>query len=204
MQKTTAIGGSVPTNDCRITIESDLPYAVSVTIQGTADFLYHRWSVEAVREKATAKKGSITKMTDNLESYVYRTETGELAIPATQLRGAILVAAKFRQDPRSPRKSAYDLLKAAIVVSPQFSSVGHKHWDYEDSQRVVVQRNSITRTRPALKAGWKVSFQIDCLLAEYVSSSMLNDLVAQAGKFSGLGDFRPTYGRFQVIRFQVR
>lgn len=201
--RATAIGGEVPSNGAKTAIETEVPYAVEVTIQGVADFLYHKWNVEAVAEKAAAKKGSAAKKTDDLESYVYRNEKGELAIPGEYLRGSLVGAAKFRQDPRSPRKSAADLVKAAIVSLTPLASTGQKQWDYEDKRRVVIQRNAITRTRPALKAGWRVTIQLMVNLPEYISPSFLNDLIAAAGKLIGVGDFRPSYGRFQIVKFQL-
>lgn len=201
--RVTELGGETPTNGAEPLIEMEIPYAVEVTVQGTADILFHRWNVEAVDEKSKAKKGSQAKKTDNLESYVYRNEKGELCIPGSYIRGAIVNAAKFRQDPRSPRKSAMDLFKAGIVSLTTMASTGLKKWDYEDKQRVVIQRSAITRTRPALKAGWAATFQLMVNLPEYISPSMLNEVIGQAGKLIGLADFRPTYGRFQVVRFKV-
>lgn len=199
--QSTQIGGAVPTNDAKPEIETEIPYIVEIVIQGVSDYLYHRWSVEAVEAKARAKKGSATKNSDNLESYVYRLSSGELAIPGTQLRGALLVAAKFHQDPRSPRKSAQDLFRAGIFSLTQLASVGQAKWDYEDRQRVNVRGSSITRTRPALKAGWTAKFHVQCNLPEYISESFLHDVADQAGKLVGIGDYRPTYGRFQIVRF---
>lgn len=197
------IGGEVPSNGAKDTIDTEIPYIAEVTIQGVADFLYHKWNVEAVAEKAAAKKGSAMKKCDDLESYVYRNEKGELAIPGEYLKGSIINAAKFRQDPRSPRKSAMDLTKAAIVSLTPLASVGQKAWDYEDKRRVVIQRSAITRTRPALKAGWTITVQLMCNLPEYISPSFLNDLISAAGKLIGIGDFRPSYGRFQVVQFKI-
>lgn len=116
---------------------------------------------------------------------------------------SMIGAAKFRQDPRSPRKSAMDLFKAAVVSVTQLATLGVKDWDYEDKRRVVIQRSAITRTRPAMKAGWTAKIQLQCNLPEYVSPSLLNEVIAQAGKLIGVGDFRPTFGRFQVVGFEV-
>jgi hypothetical protein len=96
-----------------------------------------------------------------------------------------------------------DLFKAAIVSLTPLASLGAKKWDYEDRRRVVVQRNGITRTRPAMRVGWKATFVILVTLPEYVSPQVLNEVVSTAGRIGGLGDFRPTYGRFQVISFKV-
>jgi hypothetical protein len=40
-------------------------------------------------------------------------------------------------------------------------------------------------------------------LPEYVSPAALLDTISQAGRLVGVGDFRPTYGRFAVTRFAV-
>jgi hypothetical protein len=197
------IGGDVPTNGGAHTIEMSVPYIAKVAIQGSADFLFHRWNCEAVDEKSRAAKGSKAKKSDDVESYVYRTDEGELAIPGEYLRMAIIAAAKFRQDPRSPRKSAMDLYKAAVVPLTMLASVGKAEWDYLDRRRVVIQRNGVNRTRPALRAGWKIAVELMVNLPEYVSPESLNDVIQSAGRLVGIGDFRPTYGRFQVIGFSV-
>jgi hypothetical protein len=195
------LGGDTPTNGGESVFSASMPYVATVRIKGSADYLWHRWNVEAVEAKANAAKGSKAKKTDDVESYVYRTDNGELAIPGEQLRMAIINAAKYRQDPRSPRKSAMDLFKAGVVVLTPLSSIGKTEWDYLHKCRVVIQRNGITRTRPALKAGWEVEFDIQINLPEYISPADLNEVVANAGRLLGIGDFRPTYGRFQIISF---
>lgn len=197
-----AVGGDVPTNGGQEDIEIQMPYTATVKIVGDSDFLFHRWMPEAINEKARAAKGSKAKKTDNLESYVYRTESGDLGIPGEYLRGAIIHAAKFRQDPRSPRKSAMDLFKAGIISLTPIASLGKDRWDYEDQRRVVIQRNGVNRIRPAIRAGWKVEFRFLVNLPEYISPEMLNDVIQQAGRLIGIGDFRPTYGRFKVVAFQ--
>jgi hypothetical protein len=203
-KRATELGGdSTPSNGGKSAIETEIPYVAEVTIQGMADFLYHRWNCDAVAEKAAAKKGSAAKKSDDLESYVYRNDDKELCIPGEYLRMAIIGAAKFRQDPRSPRKSAMDLFKAAVVSVTPLASLGLKDWDYEDRRRVVIQRSAITRTRPAMKAGWTVTIQLQVNLPEYVSPFLLNEVIAQAGKLIGVGDFRPTFGRFQVVKFEI-
>lgn len=182
-------------------IEAGIPYVATVRIRGVSDILFHRWDCDAVKSKGDAAKGSKAKKTDNLESYVYRNDEGEICIPGEYLRGSIVNAAKFRQDPRSPRKSAMDLFKAAVVALTPLASLGKREWDYEDRRRAPVQRQGITRTRPAFKAGWEAEFQLLINLPEYVSPEVLNDTITQAGKLIGIADFRPTFGRYQIVSF---
>lgn len=201
-KKATELGPRV-TNGGKATIDLSQPYRAEVTIRGDADMLFHRWNCDAVDAKSKAAKGSKAKKSDDVESYVYRDDDGELCLPGEYLRQAIITAAKFRQDPRSPRKSAMDLAKAAIINLTPLASLGIKEWDYEHKCRVQVQRNGVTRTRPAVKVGWTASVIFLVNLPEYVSPEMLHGLLNDAGRLIGVADFRPTYGRFSVTHFEV-
>ena len=199
----THFGGTTPANDASNTIEQKAPYTAEATITGTTPLLFHRWSCEDVEEKADAIKGSIVKKTDNIESYIYRDTKGWLCLPGEYIRQSIIAAAKFKQDPRSHRKSAVDLIKAGVHVVTELCSLGLKQWDYEDRRRVCIKMASITRVRPAFHTDWtcKVCFLI--VLPEYIDKHLLNELLVNAGRLIGVGNFRPTYGRFAVTSFRV-
>jgi archaeosine-15-forming tRNA-guanine transglycosylase len=188
---------------CHSTIEAGIPCTIEVSLEGVSDLLFHRWNPEAVDEKAKAAKNSKAKRTDDIESYVYRNDAGELCIPGEYLRQAIIHAAKFRQDPRSPRKSAMDLYKAGVLSLTPLASLGITKWDYEDKRRVVIQRSAINRIRPAIKTGWRATFELMVNLPEYITPNDLRDVITNAGRLVGLGDFRPTYGRFAISQFDV-
>lgn len=191
--------GPDPSNGAAETIGFSKPYRLSLTLEGVADLLFHRWNPESVQAKGEAAKGSKAKKTDDIESYILRNEKGHLCIPGEYLRQSIINAAKYLQDPRSPRKSAMDLYKAGIVVTTMAASVGKDTWDYLDKRRVQVQRNGINRVRPALLKGWRATFEIEVLLPEYIQRDTLLAVIANAGRLVGLADFRPTYGRFMVV-----
>lgn len=191
-------------NDAAAVINTEMPYIATVSIEGTAAFLYHRWSVDGVEAKSKAAKGSKAKKEDDIESYVYRNGDGILCIPSEYLRMSIIGAAKFRQDPRSPRKSAMDLFKAGVAGLDELCPVGKDKWDFIDRRRVMVQRNGITRHRPGLNTGWKVKIALMVNLPEYIPPAFLNEVVQMAGRLIGVGDFRPTFGRFAVTRFEVQ
>lgn len=207
MAKQKAIEIAAVSNDAEFTVNMEQPYAVEMTIRGSAPILFHRWSVDGVAAKAAAKKGSKAKKEDDLESYVYRVDpsdpTSELGIPGEYVRMSILLAAKYKQDPRSPRKSAMDLFKAGLVTLTDVASLGISEWDYVDRRRVTIQRNAITRSRPAVKEGWEATMQFQILIPEYISQDLLHEVASSAGRLVGVGDFRPTFGRFQVTKFEV-
>jgi hypothetical protein len=190
------------TNGAEEIIGMSIPFTVHVEIEGAADILFHRWNNEAVAEKAKAAKNSAAKKTDNLESYVYRLDNGNIGIPGEYLRGAIIHAAKYRQDPRSPRKSAMDLFKAGVVSMTPLADLGKVDWDFLDMRRVTIQRQGVTRVRPAMKAGWRAKFQLLINTPEYLDRLALRETLEVAGRLIGIGDFRPTFGRFGVVRFE--
>lgn len=202
-----------PTNDGISAIEAGLPFAVRFVIEGVVPILFHRWSNEAVAEKAAAKKGSAAKKTDDVETYIYRDDDGFICLPGEYVYGSIVDrkngAAKYRQDPRSPRKSALDLYRAGIapltLLAPILNADGKasREWDYLDARRVTVQQAGVTRQRPAFNAGWRAEFVFQVNLPEYIDAPQLLDVLTLAGRAVGVADYRPTYGRFQVVEFAV-
>lgn len=186
-------------------IELTKPYRALLTVAGSAPLLFHAWNVEAVAEKAKSAKGSKAKKSDDLESYVYRTSDGRLGVPGINFTAALQEAGRYEADPRSPRKSLRDLIKAAVVpldtVAPFIPDT--KAWDYEDKRRAPVQRQGITRVRPAMKEGWAIAFTVLVTLPHYITPELLAKLSTSAGLLAGLCDHRPTYGRFTVTGFEV-
>ena len=57
--------------------------------------------------------------------------------------------------------------------------------------------------RPAMYPGWSAEFDLQVNLPEYFAPSLVNDLLVDAGRLIGIGDFRPTFGRFSVTHFEV-
>lgn len=186
-------------------LELSQPYTVAIEIQGTAKMLMHNWNNEAIAEKAASKKNSAQKKTDNLESYVLRDDQGRIVIPTLNFCASIREAGKSFADPTSPRKSMRDRLKAIIIPFEEFSIIneGVSTWDFVDTRRVVIQRAGITRSRPGFSEGWKCRFSITVLEPEFLPLPKLLEIIETAGKFQGLGDFRPTFGRYRISNTEL-
>ena len=184
------------------------PFSAKIRLQGTQDILFHRWNDEDVQAKAEAKKGSEEKKRDNPEAYIYRNEEGNICIPGRYIVRSVVEAGRNFQDSRSKRKMAKDLVQAAVMSDEILSPILVKgkpaqQWEYDDRQRVCIMRSAITRTRPAFKKGWEVDFTLISLVPELVTPDFLRKLVDNAGLLIGLGDFRPTYGRFRVVHWDI-
>lgn len=192
-------------NGAKNLVDATKPYRAQITLKGVAPILFHRWDCEKIAATGAAAKGSKSKKIDDVPSYVYRTETGHLGVPGINFTASLQEAARYESDPRSPRKSLRDLIKAAVqpldIIAP--FEPKRKDWDYEDKQRAPVQRQGITRVRPALKEGWMISFIVLVTLPQYITPELLVKLANQAGLIAGLCDHRPTYGRFTVSGFSI-
>jgi len=193
------------TNGGSDSIVQGQPYRLTASIIGVSPLLFHAWNVASVAGKAAAAKGSKAKKSDDLESYVYRDADGYLGVPGQNFAASIQQSAKFMQDPRSPRKSAFDLAKAGVIALDVVAQFQPKtaSWDYEDSRRVTVQRNGITRVRPAMREGWQLTFELLITTPEYLPLPVMTHLINQAGRLVGLCDFRPTFGRFSVTAITI-
>ncbi len=201
--KVSEIGGESPTNGGAEFIAMQKPYRVQVELEGVCPMLFHRWNNESVKAKSEAKKGSAEKKTDDIESFMWKNDDGEICLPGEYLRQSVIHASKYEQDPRSPRKSLMDLMKAALVSLTELAPLGVKVPDKIDMRRVVIQRNGVTRSRPCMETGWRAVVMLMINLPEYVPPQRLNQLLQQAGRIIGLADFRPSFGRFNVTKFEV-
>lgn len=201
----TSVLESQLSNGAAPVIDISRPYVAKITIEGVAPLIMHAWNCAAVEAKATAAKNSRGKKVDDLESYVYRTQGGLLGVPGVNFVAALKDAGRWQQDPRSPRASMKGLVGAGVVsldeVAPFIPAVAE--WDYEDMRRVTVQRAAITRVRPAMRAGWRVAFSVMVTTPEYIGTAVLSRLVGDAGRLSGLCDFRPSYGRFVQTGLEI-
>ena len=65
----------------------------------------------------------------------------------------------------------------------------------------MIQRQVVNRVRPAMRLGWKVTFDMMVVLPEYIDRNMLRETIEAAGRLIGIGDFRPTFGRFGIVKF---
>jgi hypothetical protein len=182
---------------------------LGVTIEGVSKMLMHRYDCEAVAAKGKAAKGSAEKKSDNIESYVYRDDDGNLCVPAENLHACLATSAKSFQDPRSSRKSAMDLFKAGILVLPDLLMLKrpdgepYATWDFTDTRRVVVSQSAVSRTRPGVEPGWRLDADIQVLVPDLIGMPLLRDVLANAGAVVGLCDFRPRFGRFQISRAEI-
>jgi len=169
----------------------------NTTIRGTSPLLQHKFSEE---EKPTTKKGG--QVYDNqadAEKCLYKDKDGKICQPALHIESAMIKAATNYKIPGLGKKTFKDAFKGGIFVEP--SMIPHKNDKWElDLQGVVISRSRITRARPRFD-DWELEFAI-LNRDERITPEIVKQVLEDAGKFVGIGDFRPRFGRFEVIKFE--
>ena len=167
--------------------------------------------------EASDDPGGVTtkkKYDDEEEAKIrlYETDKGELYIPSVAFRASLLNGCKGR---RIGKKAATTVVSGAvfcvgdkcILTDPDtgktlMAGKSSKDGDYKlHKTRAVVGRAAVPRVRPEIE-NWQaeVEFEID---TDFVSDTMINDLLDIAGRVAGILDWRPEkkgpHGRYQVV-----
>lgn len=130
---------------------------------------------------------------------LYLTQAGEITVPPILLESFLVEGAKMHKEGQ--------IALAGLFVEQEgieFSFAGPKTVDerLKDpacrlTRRVKVQRNTVERVRPIFH-DWTLSFQAS-VIVQMVPEDMLKRWASSAANFKGLGDWRPRYGRGELV-----
>ncbi len=188
-------------------------YTVDVKVVGVAPVLQNRFPMPefADMSRGGKKKTGSPDYSDEWREKFYANKAG-IFQPSSHFEAALVrTAASFTiQGKRG--KTYKDLFKASVFVTPEEIPFNVPILDkpvfdadqpvYLTMYPVIVNRARVVRIRPALKTGWELEFNIECI-DDQIHASLLQDVLALAGKTCGVGDWRPRFGRFNVARFEV-
>jgi hypothetical protein len=164
-----------------------------VIIRGTAPLLQNRFDDE--QDDSLKKSGKQYDKQKDAEKALYK-KGNKVCQPATHIEGAMVKAATSFM--LKGKKTFKDAFRGGVFVEPDM--IPHKHQKWEiDLQNVVIQRSRVVRSRPKFNK-WELEFQILCI-DERVTPAIIKQILVDAGKFHGIGDYRPRFGRFEVIKF---
>jgi len=189
-------------------------YTVETTIKGIAPLMQHRFPMPDLSDMSKGGKKSTGSKdyTQEWREYFYATPEGDIYQPSSHIEGALVKAAVNFKVTGKRGKSYKDLIVANIIVDPERIPHNMKIPDeldadgdkvlYVDVRPVIIQRARVVRMRPTFKAGWELSFEIQ-VNDDEIQPDLLQDILALAGKTVGIGDYRPKFGRFNVVNFVV-
>ncbi len=171
-----------------------------VKIVGTKPLLMH--APTGIGDKPKLRRGEHLDPKTEAESYLYRDEEGNIVIPSVNVKACIRDAG--RNYKVSGRRTTFAaVIRAGLDIKPfPFIPLFHNGWKIY-STTVVVQRNRILRHRPKFD-DWSLEFQIINQDPTILHKDTLKRILEDAGKYYGLGDYRPEFGLFKVENFEIK
>jgi len=179
-------------------------------IEGTSPLLMHNPAGMLVPKdnKPTTKAKSIPAPADEAEAGTYRAEDGRLYFPMIGAKRGVLLASTGK---KIGKNAAPKMVRAGLFEADERMFFYHPEtkeplFDYEIfSASVVIMRSRVVHHRPKVWP-WAatVLFEVN---DDYLAPQHVNDLLEEAGKLAGLGDWRPEksgrYGRYRVTGYQA-
>lgn len=173
----------------------------------TADPLnkYAKAMKEITSDRALKKtdEGIVSLMKIEYEAGLYLNAKKQVIIPSRVLEANIAEGARKTKEGKSALAGMFvdsdavlEYAGGPLTVKQLLESEEHRL-----TVGVGVNNSRIMRTRP-LFTDWKATFEVS-VLAEMAGSTALKTWLTNAGKFIGLCDYRPRYGRYEVLSFEV-
>lgn len=183
---------------------------INVKIEGVTPLLINRFKEVDEQPEAIAKRGKKDYGTPRhqAELTAYKDEASQkLWVPSTWISGALTnVSSDYKAV--SSKKSLKSIIGGTVTPTEEklYFCEGYHLKDIEvDSRPVVIQRARVMKHRARLEK-WSLAFslQLDDTLIE---APRLHELLTDAGRRSGLGDFRPPkggpFGKFNIVSWEV-
>lgn len=182
-----------------------MPRQIEVRIRGVCDYLQHKRPLD---EEDTSKRSGKVDHSKEWESALYSDPKVGCYIPSKQIRATLVKGAVNFQIKGKGKKTYKDLVNATVEVDPDKISLAEdgtnlKKPSYIHQEWVKVQRSQVLRNRPAFSKGWEARFTL-LVLDDQMPSDMLKQILGHCGSFVGIGDWRPHFGRFEVLDFKIK
>jgi hypothetical protein len=172
---------------------------INVKIRGIVPLLQHRYVFKDEQEGMTQKKTGAKDRSEEWKKSLYIDDKIGIYQPAAHIEGAMIKSAVNFQITGKGKKTYKDLFKSAVFVSPDCIPHNKKEPDFIDKRLARVNGSGIERLRPAFR-DWLLEFNIQ-VLDEQIDKDVVLQILTHAGRFVGIGDFRPRYGRFAIEKF---
>ena len=192
----------------------------NVTIEGVAPLLQHKFGIEAQAEltKGARKATGSPDYSEEWKDTMYATEDGFLYQHAIHIEAMLIEAAKGFRIKGGRGKSYREAFQSCIFVSPeqiihlrdgeQVKAPENPTPDprqpvYLDIRPVRIQRARVVRCRLAFAPGWRLNFTLENHDPDQLRDEVIQEILEEGGRRKAIGDYRPRYGRFRVVSFEV-
>jgi hypothetical protein len=176
---------------------------VKVTIQGTSPILFNRFRDTAIEGKSKKRTGAMAEF--QIEDKLYQDENGKTQLPATYIRNSIVEASQQFKIVGKGKSTYSKLVASTVQIEPFYIELdAGKYEVFRISAVNPMTKGRMMTERPKYDK-WSASFEI-ILNDDSVPVSVINEILEQAGKYVGIGDWRPEkkgmFGKFMITSFK--
>jgi hypothetical protein len=179
----------------------------NVTIQGITPLLMNRPSQLEISDKSKDVKRETKTSQEIAEGKLYTDAEGQVYMPSTWFRGALVEAGKLKKmSGKGSSKATYSkVVGSSVSIEPFELFLKNPKWE----TFTILAVNPTTRgrnplNRPQFKK-WEADMQVR-FEEEQIESAVMKELFDIAGKMVGVGDWRPAkkgmFGKFQVVSWK--
>jgi len=175
---------------------------IKVIIEGTTPILFNRFRDTAIEGKSKRRTGALSE--SDIEDKLYK-EGKKVYLPSVYIKNSLVEAGKqFKIIGKG--KSTYSKIVASTVdVSPFMIEMNNSEMEvFRISAVNPMTKGRMMTERPKFSK-WKASFEL-ILNDPAVPISVINEILEQAGKYVGIGDWRPEkkgmFGKFMITSFK--
>jgi len=169
---------------------------VSVRIKGIAPLLSNKFDIAEDDGKAGRKDKQYIPKEEADKLMYFDDEIGCYA-PSTWIEASIREASKGFKQGRGTFKNT---ILASVFIDKEKIPLKKKTYDEIDRRFARIQRNGIVKCRPRFNS-WELEFDINYESGR-ISKENLELILREAGATKGIGDYRPKFGRFEVVFFE--
>ena len=135
---------------------------------------------------------------EEAERKTYRNSEDNLFIPSSHFKASMI---KASTDFKMVGKKSYkEYVKSGVFISPTEIILDKQTYTIHE-EPVVIQRARVMSWRPRFDE-WNCEFEIE-ITDEAINPETLMEILETAGKYKGVGDHRPEYGRFEVVNYKI-
>lgn len=176
---------------------------IKVTIEGTTPILFNRFRDTAIEGKSKKRTGALVEA--EIADKLYKGEDGSVLLPSVYIKNSITESAKQFKIQGKNKATYSKIVGSSVDVMPFYINLDAG--DYEIFRISAV--NPMTKgrmmvSRPKFNK-WSASFEI-VLNDPQVDVSVINEILEHAGKYVGIGDWRPEkkgmFGKFMITSFK--
>lgn len=176
---------------------------INVKVEGVSPLLYNRFRDIQIEGKSRKRTG--TPSEQDIHEKLYELD-GVPYIPAVYFRNCFVEASKQFKIVGKGKSTYSKLVGATVEVMPEVIMNNHKWVVFRVPAVNPMTKGRMMVSRPRMDK-WGCEFEV-ILNDDAVSPVVIKEILEQAGKYVGIGDWRPEkkgiFGKFQVVKFDVQ